>query len=169
MKAIAQRWHKGFWRLRGLKRLMATKADSCIPENLIDPWVKKTAQVMRTGMRGFPSGPEAKKPQQQAGYMCATFPLLPTQFILAKRSGPYMDQTTSPHQVLFWHHRQCSQNSGVDRSVRICTGSHHQKEAQLGCQPLHNSTNFECHSFRKNSVKSGAYRSGHQTGGARYA
>jgi hypothetical protein len=72
-------------------------------------------------------------------------------------------------QHLFWHHRQCSQNSGVDRSVRICTGSHHQKEAQPGCQPLHNSTNFECHHLRKNGVISGTYRSGHQNGELRYA
>jgi len=72
-----------------MKMMMTTKAESSIPENLIRVWVSKTVRIMRTGVRGFPSGPE-DMPQQQAGYMCATFLLSPTQFIFAKRSEPYI-------------------------------------------------------------------------------
>jgi hypothetical protein len=73
-----------------MRRQMATKADSCIPGNLIHTRANKAVRLIRTGMCGFPSGPEATMPHQQAGYMCATDPLLLHQFILAKRSGPYM-------------------------------------------------------------------------------
>ena len=53
--------------------MMATKADSHIPGNPVDTWANKAAQMMRAGMRGFSSGPEATMPHQQAGYMCLCY------------------------------------------------------------------------------------------------
>jgi hypothetical protein len=34
-------------------------------------------------------------------------------------------------------------------SVGVCAGSHHQKAAESGVEPLHNSTDFECNVFRE--------------------
>jgi len=43
----------------------------------------------------IPSGPEAPQPQQQAGYMYATFLTCTLNFFLATRDGPYMSPESS--------------------------------------------------------------------------
>jgi hypothetical protein len=37
----------------------------------------------------------------------------------------------------------------MDCRVGVCAGSHHQKAAESGVEPLHNSTDFECNVFRE--------------------
>jgi len=53
--------------------MMATKADSRTSVNLITTGAHYEAvPLIRSEVREFPSGPEAIKPQQKAGYMRAT-------------------------------------------------------------------------------------------------
>lgn len=80
-----------------------------------------------------------------------------------------MDQATPAHQILFRHNGKRSQDSGLDRRVRLCVGRHYQKTTQFECQSLHNSTNYKHHPLRTNAVKSSAYRSGYHDRGLRHA
>ena len=60
-----------------------------------------------------------------------------------------MDQATPPDQSLLWHLRERGQNSGLDLHMCLRLSGHSQKAIVLEAQPLHNSTGFECHSFRE--------------------
>jgi len=71
--------------------MMATKADSRTSVNLITAGAHYEAvTLIRSEVREFPSGPEAIRPQLQAGYMRASFLCSQLNFSLATRDGPYM-------------------------------------------------------------------------------
>jgi len=79
--------------------MMATKADSRTSANLRNAWAHDEAvPLIRSEVREFPSGPEAIKPQQQAGYMRATSLCRRWNFFLATRDGPYM-RSSAPSVV----------------------------------------------------------------------
>lgn len=59
---------------------------------------------------------------------------------------------------------ECGQNSNLDRRVGLCAGRHTQKAAQYPGEALHNFTNSERLSFRKNSVITVTCRNKHGAG-----
>jgi hypothetical protein len=61
-----------------------------------------------------------------------------------------MDQAASSNQSLLWHDRERRQNPDLDCHHRLCAGGNRQKASEFGTKPLHNSTGFKRHSFRKN-------------------
>ena len=69
-----------------------------------------------------------------------------------------MDQAAPAHQIIFRNVRKCSQDSSLDRDLRLRASGHHQKTAQTGGEPLHNSTDFERFCVQENSVSSNGYK-----------
>ena len=63
-----------------------------------------------------------------------------------------MDQTKSPNQGFLRKLRECCQNSSLDCCFSLCSRSHNQKTTSCRHEPQHNSTNFQCNRFRKNSI-----------------
>lgn len=65
---------------------------------------------------------------------------------LADRDLFQMGKTTSANQILFRHHRKCSQDSDMDRNFSLRACCNYQKKAQNQRQSLHNSTGFKPYS-----------------------
>lgn len=76
---------------------------------------------------------------------------------LAGRTIFQMDQTAPANQVIFWHDRQRSKNSNLDRRLRLRSDCHHQKTTQPGHQFVYNITDFKRDHFRKYNPESTAY------------
>src|SRR6266516_2459907 len=70
---------------------------------------------------------------------------------LANRTLLQMDQTTSPHQKLFWHFRQQRQDPSLDCHHSLCVSSNRQETSGTQARSLHFVTDPESHSFRENS------------------
>ena len=70
---------------------------------------------------------------------------------LADRDLLQMDQAAPSNQSILWNNRECRQNPNLDSNRRLRTGGHCQKAPTLEPEPLHNSTDFECDTFRKNA------------------
>ena len=68
-----------------------------------------------------------------------------------------MDQTTSAHQEVLRHFRECAQDPNLDRHLYLRPGSDCQKAIETGNQPLQNSTNPERHALRKNPDSRGPF------------
>jgi hypothetical protein len=62
-----------------------------------------------------------------------------------------MDQAAPTHQVVFRHICQRCEDPNLDRGIRLRSRRDSQEEAENRRQPLHNSTDFERHSFRANA------------------
>src|SRR6267378_4190801 len=69
---------------------------------------------------------------------------------LANRTLLQMDQTTSPHQKLFWHFQQQRQDSSLDSHHGLCARCHRQETFGTQARSLHFVTDPESHSFREN-------------------
>jgi len=76
---------------------------------------------------------------------------------LADRDLLQMDQAAPTYQSVLWHHRECRENPNLDCHHGIRVGSHHQKTTKDRSEPLHNSTDFECDTFRKNAHFRGSF------------
>jgi hypothetical protein len=77
---------------------------------------------------------------------------------LADRTVLQVDQTAPANQVIFRYIGECSQDSGLDCSLCVCVGRHHQEATQYQDKSLFNSTDFESNRFRNNTYRSNAYR-----------
>jgi hypothetical protein len=77
---------------------------------------------------------------------------------LARRVIFQMDQAALTDQSFLWHDRKCRQDPNLDHDLRLCVGRYRQKTSELGSESLHNSTDFECDSFRKNAHFTGFLR-----------
>ncbi len=75
-----------------------------------------------------------------------------------------MDQAKPAHQEFLWHLGECRKDSNLDRRFSLCAGRHTQEATQDSGKSLHNFTNPECLSFRKNIVITTTYRNNHATG-----
>lgn|SRR6185312_3934566 len=71
---------------------------------------------------------------------------------LAGRVVLQMDQTTSAHQEVLRHFRECAQDSNLDRHLCLRAGRNYQKATESESQPLQNSTNPKRHSFRETPI-----------------
>ena len=71
---------------------------------------------------------------------------------LAGRTILQMDQTASSYQAILWHLRERSQDANMDCYHGLRLGRHREKAAQYRRFALHNSTNPEPNSFRKNNA-----------------
>ena len=71
-----------------------------------------------------------------------------------------MDQTAPAHQSLLRNQRERCQNADMDRHLRIPSCGDHEKAAEHQAVALHNSTDFERVSFRKNAAFTGISESG---------
>lgn len=83
------------------------------------------------------------------------YPALPLS--LADRIVFQVDQAASSYQGLLRHHRKRSQNSNLDRGLRLRSDCHRQKTAQRFGQSLRTPTDFESYCFRKSSAYSIVY------------
>jgi hypothetical protein len=70
---------------------------------------------------------------------------------LAGRAVFQMDQAASQDQGLLRHHRECSQNSDMDRHLGLCSRGHCEEDLESGPKSLHNSTDSEPDPFRENA------------------
>ncbi len=90
---------------------------------------------------------------QQLRFACANHrSALPLP--LAGRTILQMDQTAPQDQAVLRHHRECSQDTNMDRHRGLCFGRHSEKTAQFRGFTLHNPTDFEPDSFRENTARS---------------
>jgi len=64
-----------------------------------------------------------------------------------------MDHAAPANQILLRHDGERRQYPGMDRRVCLCARRYHQEAAQIGGQPLHNSTDFERHALRENTTE----------------
>ena len=53
--------------------------------------------------------------------------------------------------------RECGEDPDLDCHLRLRAGCHRQKATETGTKPLHNSTDFERHSFRENAHFTGIF------------
>nr|CRH05633.1 protein of unknown function [Candidatus Magnetococcus massalia] len=60
-----------------------------------------------------------------------------------------MDQAAPPYQIIFRNVRKCGQDPNLDCDFSVRARGHHQKKAQAGGEPLHNSTNLSVSIFEK--------------------
>jgi len=65
-----------------------------------------------------------------------------------------VDQTASSYQTLLWHLRKCGENANMDRHLGLRLGSHRKEKTQNRGFALHNITDSELNSFRKNTARS---------------
>ena len=65
-----------------------------------------------------------------------------------------VDQTASSYQTLLWHLRKCGENANMDRHLGLRLGSHRKEKTQNRSFALHNITDSELNSFRKNTARS---------------
>ena len=77
---------------------------------------------------------------------------------MAGRAFLQVDQAKPAYQEFLWHFGECRQDSNLDRCLSVRLGCHTQKTSQYPCKSLHNSTNIERLSFRKNSIVTATYR-----------
>jgi hypothetical protein len=45
------------------------------------------------------------------------------------------------------HYQECREKSDLDSDQRLCAGGYREEDVETGPKPLHNFTDFECHSF----------------------
>ncbi len=74
---------------------------------------------------------------------------------LASRVVFQMDQATPSDQGILWQFRKCRKDPDMDGHLGICARGHNQDTVKLGFEPLHNFTDFERRSFRKNPYFTG--------------
>jgi hypothetical protein len=60
-----------------------------------------------------------------------------------------MDEAASKDKAILWYIRECRKGSSPDSSLGLYPRSDNEKSAQPPVKPLHNFTNFEPISFRK--------------------
>jgi len=80
---------------------------------------------------------------------------------LAGRIVLQMDQTTFADQGFLWNFRKCSKDPNMDSYLSLCPCSRNQKTFKSESKPLHNFTDFKCHSFRKNPYFTGSRTMSH--------
>src|SRR6266498_3439049 len=68
-----------------------------------------------------------------------------------------MDQTAPADQGVLRHQRKRSEDSNLDRHLRVRSRGHCQETIEAGSKPLHNSTNIECDHVRENAHFAGAF------------
>ena len=76
---------------------------------------------------------------------------------VAGRTFFQMDQTEPQNQEFLRNKRQRREDSGMDRSIHICSGGDYKKAAQVDCKSLYNFTNFERDYFRENIIIADTY------------
>ena len=69
-----------------------------------------------------------------------------------------MNQTASSHQKLLRVHRERSQDANLDCHQRLRPSRHCEKTPQNGGFTLHNSTDPQPGTFRKNTIGSTSYK-----------
>src|SRR5450759_2087109 len=79
---------------------------------------------------------------------------------LASRVVLQMDQTTSAHQEVLRHLRECLEDSHLDCELGLCARGDRQKATQSRRQSLQNATDLQRHSFRENLDFTGSFFSG---------
>ena len=79
---------------------------------------------------------------------------------MAGRALFQMDQTALEDQILFWHLRECREESDLDRHFSLCSGGYHQKATRYRDGSLHNFTDFEPGTIRAYSIGSITYETG---------
>src|SRR4030042_6789252 len=68
-----------------------------------------------------------------------------------------MDQATPAHQGVLWDERKRGENSNLDRDLHLRARGDCQKTVETRSEPLHNSTDFEHHTFRENPHFAGLF------------
>ena len=76
---------------------------------------------------------------------------------VAGRAVFQMDQATSEDKEILWDLRKCCEDSSLDSRFSLCSRRDNEKAAQPPGKSLHNFTNFERVSFRKNRFLSIGY------------
>jgi hypothetical protein len=69
-----------------------------------------------------------------------------------------VDQTAPQNQSFLWHHRECRQDSDLDRHLSLCSRGDREEDLESGPKSLHNSTDSECHPFRKRTNLSSTFK-----------
>ncbi len=73
------------------------------------------------------------------------------QASLADRAVLQVDQTAPKNQTVLWHIGKCRKNPNLGRHFYVCAHSHNQEKAKFKYVPLHITTDFIDHPFRKNA------------------
>jgi hypothetical protein len=94
-----------------------------------------------------------QQPRPSGHYDCR-----PLSLPLAGGTVFQMDQTASQNQSLLWHYRECSQNSDLDRHLRVCPRGYREEDFESGPKSLHNSTDSERDHFRKRTNLSSTFK-----------
>lgn len=68
-----------------------------------------------------------------------------------------MDQTTSAHQEVPWHIRECREGTDLDRNIGLRARGHRQEAPQPGRLAPHCATDLVRHPVRKNPLRQGLY------------
>lgn len=77
------------------------------------------------------------------------------QISLAGGTFLQMDKTTFENQILLWDIRERGKDTNLDSDLDLCSDCDRSKKAQFKAVTLHNSTDFERSSFRKNAYFTG--------------
>ena len=68
-----------------------------------------------------------------------------------------VNQTKSKDKGLFRNDRKRREDTNLDCDYRVCVGSDSEEKAEIVVESLHNSTDFERYSFRKNAHFTGIF------------
>jgi hypothetical protein len=68
-----------------------------------------------------------------------------------------MDQATSADQGILRHQRERGEDSSLDRDFRVRSRRNCQEKIKFGSESLHNFTDFECDTIRKNAHFAGVF------------
>ena len=77
---------------------------------------------------------------------------------MADRAVFQVDQAASEDKELLWYHGERCEDTSLDSSVSLCPRGNYEKASQPPGKSLHNFTDFERISFRKNPTLSVGYR-----------
>jgi hypothetical protein len=62
-----------------------------------------------------------------------------------------VDQAASSYQGILRYHRECGEDSDLDRPLGVCARCDREEDIENRQQPLHNSTDSECYSVREDA------------------
>ena len=136
---------------RGQVHWTALRSDHCIDGSQGQqglPATPATHQVLRCRTRQTPGLSNQQFRLASADYRSAISLQMAGRIILQ------MDQAASSNQAVLWHHRECSQDSNMDRHHRLRPGCHRKKATQYRGFAIYHPTDFKSHSFRENTTRS---------------
>ena len=76
---------------------------------------------------------------------------------LADRTILQMDKAASANKEVLRYLRECSENANMDSDLCLRARCHRKEATETGAEPLHNSTDFECLTFRENPHFAGSF------------